>query len=99
MENEDENYAIVYKLREDGWSTLCLISRGATILETDEEGFIIDCPPQSTLVKPDAELGRIQLKESAFSDATSLQLTGWIDDAINAIYENTRIIKGDNYHH
>jgi hypothetical protein len=93
MEN-DKKYLAIYKLREDGWSTLCLEARGYNILEAKEyEGFLLNTALEKTIIEPHGEIGRIQFLDSAFSDKGSNNINGWLMDVVNCVYENTRIIK------
>lgn len=93
LEGEDEEYLDVYRLREDGWNTLCLKSRGYNIIDAKrEDGFFVNFAPESSVIDPHGEMGRIQLLSSAFSSKNDTSLQGWINDTVNTIYENTRII-------
>lgn len=89
-----EKYPAVFRLREDGWSSLCLVKRGYTILDADEEGgFLITAAAEGNVIPPLGEIGRMQFLGSAFSSETSDDLNGWIRDSIKAIYENMRFSK------
>ncbi len=89
-----EKYPAVYKLREAGTTTLCLIKRGYNIMQaTREDGFLITAVPENTIVQPLGEIGRIQINESAFGSIDDMDINGWIVDVIKGIYENTRLMK------
>jgi hypothetical protein len=91
---ENKEYAAVYKLREDGWSTLCFEERGYNVTQIKgESGFIINTVSEKTLVEPIGEIGRIQFFESAFSSKDDKYINGWLMDTIKAVYENMRVIK------
>ncbi len=93
LEN-DEKYISVYRLREDGWSTLCLEARGYNIMEAKTyEGFIVNTDPEKSIVETHGEIGRIQVLQSAFNTPEDKYVNGWMMDVINCVYENTRIIK------
>lgn len=97
LENEEEKYLAVYRLREDGWSTLCLEMRGYNIAEAaQKEGFVIHCVPEKGSVDIHGEIGRIQLLQSAFSSKEDKNINGWIIDVVKCVYENIRTIKIDN---
>lgn len=94
IEEESQNYPIVFKIKEDGWSTLCHIKRGYNILEAKlEDGFLINAAPEGAIIPPLGEIGRIQVLESAFSSKEGNTLNGWIMDTIRAVYENMRFEK------
>lgn len=94
---DDQKYISVYKLREDGWSTLCLEARGYNILEARErQGFIVSCAPEKTTIDIHGEIGRIQTLQSAFSGKDDMNVNGWMMDVIKCVYENVRTIKFDN---
>ncbi len=93
LEN-DSQYMAVYRLREDGWSTICLLSRGYNIMQAHNlNGFLILTKPEKAIVEPLGEIGRIQVLESAFGSATDKYPSGWIMDVIRCIYENMRLVK------
>lgn len=93
LENK-EKYLAVYRLREDGWSTLCLEQRGYNIIQAKEfEGFIINTVPEKTPVDVLGEIGRIQVLESAFGSKDDKFISGWMIDVVKCVYENTRVIK------
>ncbi len=92
MEHEDP-YPAIFRLREDGWSTLCLMERGYNILQAKAAGgFLINTVPSETVVPELGEIGRIQVMESAFGSAADTNISGWFTDVVNAVYENTRLI-------
>lgn len=94
MESSDEQYPAVFRLREDGWSTLCLMQRGYNIMQAKAAGgFIINTAAENTIIPPLGEIGRIQVMESAFSSAESTDINGWFIDVVNAIHENIRTIQ------
>jgi len=89
-----QSYIAVYRLREDGWSTLCLEKRGYNIIQAKElGGFIINCVPEKTNVDILGEIGRIQVLESAFGSKDDKYPSGWIMDVVKCVYENIRVIK------
>lgn len=93
---ENEQYPAVFKMREDGWSTLCLMKRGYNILEAKaEKGFLINCMPEGTIISEHGEIGRLQITESAFSSKDGNELNGWITDTISTIRENIRTMKSE----
>lgn len=93
LEN-DQEYMAVYRLREDGWSTLCLEERGYNIMQAYKlGGFLISCVPEKSNVEVLGEIGRIQVLESAFGTKNDKYLVGWIMDVVKCIYENIRIVK------
>jgi hypothetical protein len=95
IENEAK-YIAVYRLREDGFSTMCLIKRGYNILQAkNDEGFFLSCVPENTTVGEIGEIGRIQSMETAFSSMQNDDINGWLMDVIKAVYENIRIIRID----
>lgn len=94
LESEAEDYPAVYRLREDGWSTLCLINRGYNIIEArDEDGFLILSAAEKNIIQPFGEIARIQVLESAFGGNEDTKPSGWIYDVMNSIQENSRLIK------
>ena len=93
-EGSDEKYLAVYRLREDGWSSLCLEARGYNILEANErQGFIIACAPEKAKIDLHGEIGRIQILQSAFSSKDDKNINGWFMDVVKCVYENIRTIK------
>lgn len=93
LEN-DKSYMSVYRLREDGWSTLCLESRGYNIMQAKKlDGFLITTKPEKSFIEPLGEIGRIQVLESAFGSVEDKYPSGWIMDVVKCVYENVRIIK------
>jgi hypothetical protein len=94
MEQGDEQYPAVFRLREDGWSTLCLMKRGYNIMQAKAAGgFMIHTAPANAVIPPLGEVGRIQVMESAFSSPDAKDINGWFIDVVNAVYENIRTIK------
>ncbi len=93
LEN-DSQYMAVYRLREDGWSTMCLLSRGYNIMQARNlNGFLVLTKPEKAVVEPLGEIGRIQVLEPAFGSVTDKYPSGWIMDVIRCIYENMRFMK------
>ncbi|BDQ04546.1 MAG: hypothetical protein KatS3mg084_0064 [Candidatus Dojkabacteria bacterium] len=93
LENDDQ-YMAVYRLREDGWSTLCLLARGYNIIQARNlNGFLVLTKPEKAIVEPLGEIGRIQVLEPAFGSVTDKYPSGWIMDVIRCIYENMRFMK------
>lgn len=89
----EKKYSAIYRLREDGWSTLCFIKRGYNILEAIQEGgLLINAAPEGAIIPEFGEIGRIQILESAFGSPEDVDVSGWIIDVVNAVYENTRMI-------
>lgn len=94
LENDDEKYLAVYKMREDGWNTLCLKSRGYNILQADaDNGFLLASVPGGSIVPEFGEIGRVQFRGSAFSSTDANDINGWIIDVINCAKENMRILR------
>jgi hypothetical protein len=94
---DNTEYPVIFRLREDGWSSLCFVKRSYNILQAQEDGgFLITAAAEGTIVPPLGELGRLQILGSAFSSPTSDDLNGWIQDSIKAIYENMRLMKNEN---
>lgn len=94
---DGQDYPAIFRMREDGWSTLCLIQRGYNIIEAAaEQGFLILAAPEKGEIQPLGELGRIQFLESAFATKDGNDLSGWLVDVINCIYENMRTMKADS---
>lgn len=88
----EEKYPAIFRLREDGFSSLCLIKRGHSIIEAKHEGgFLINAAAENNIIPPLGEIGRLQILDSAFSVKDGEELSGWIVDAINAVYENMRL--------
>jgi hypothetical protein len=90
---DEKNYSAVYRMREDGWSTLCLIKNGYNVLQAKEEhGFLIQAMPEGAVIDELGEVGRIQFWESAFSSPEATNINGWISDVVDTVYENIRMV-------